>query len=130
MTIFGTSIAKRINLCKVCSFPPHLIYVDRQSSDKHNFAQFLRHGVYTVSSSQSVIVEDQYHGHPWFNHTETQYHRRPQARNRGYIAAPFTYLHNKRRYVWMSVCCRWPAERMGRSRPNLAWGLMLTQGVF
>ena len=40
----------------------------------------------------------------------------------------------KRRYVCLSVrlsvCGRWPAERLGRSRPNLAWGLMLTQGVF
>jgi len=32
--------------------------------------------------------------------------------------------------VCLSVCGRWPAERLGRSKPNLAWGLMLTQGMF
>jgi len=30
------------------------------------------------------------------------------------------YVHNKRRYVYLSVCCLWPTERLGRSRPNLA----------
>ena len=29
-------------------------------------------------------------------------------------------LHNKTRYVCLSVCFKWPAERLGRSRPNLA----------
>jgi len=46
----------------------------------------------------------------------------------------YEYLHNKRRYVCLSVClfvcCLWPAERLGRSRPNLSYGLVLTQGVF
>ena len=32
-------------------------------------------------------------------------------------------------FICLSVCGRWPAERLGRSRPNLAWGLSLTQGV-
>ena len=31
--------------------------------------------------------------------------------------------------VYLSVCGRWPAKRLGRSR-HLAWGLMLIQGVF
>ena len=58
------------------------------------------------------------------------------VRRRSQVGSSYVYIYIIKGdmficlFVCLSVYCRWPAERLGRSRPNLAWGLMLTQGVF